>query len=100
MMIIIETCPRCGHDLSDTVICSNPPIPKKECIYCGWAWEGEPDQVVRIPFRDNSVVPIREYPMQPSNIGFEASACKHCRNNPANGGNGICHCILGQYNIY
>ena len=30
-MIIIETCPKCGHDLVDSVICTNPPIPKKEC---------------------------------------------------------------------
>ncbi len=23
------------------------------------------------------------------------SACKNCSNHPSNGGNGICHCILG-----
>lgn len=28
-MIIIETCSKCGHDLVDSVICTNPPIPKK-----------------------------------------------------------------------
>lgn len=31
-MIIIETCPKCGHDLLDSVICTNPPIPKKNVI--------------------------------------------------------------------
>ena len=53
-MIIIETCPKCGHDLQDLVVATNPPIPKKECFNCGWVWEGEPEQVVRIPFGGNS----------------------------------------------
>ena len=26
-------------------------------------------------------------------------SCRGCPNHPSNGGNGICHCILGQYNI-
>ena len=26
---------------------------------------------------------------------FFSDACKRCANNPANGGSGICHCILG-----
>ena len=34
-MIIIETCPKCGHDLQDLVIATYPPIPKKECWNCG-----------------------------------------------------------------
>lgn len=49
-MIIIETCPKCGHDLHDLVICTYPPIPKKECWNCGWSWEGEREEVVRVPF--------------------------------------------------
>ena len=98
-MIIIETCPECGHDLLGTVICTYPPIQKKECPNCGWTWEGEPDQVVRVPFGGNIVDPIREWPMQPSDIGYEASACRYCSNNPANGGSGICHCILGQHGM-
>lgn len=35
-MIIIETCPKCGHDLQDEVICTYPPIPRKVCWNCGW----------------------------------------------------------------
>ena len=55
-MIIIETCPKCGADLQDSIICTNPPIPRKECLACGWHWEGEPDQeIVRVPFGGNSV---------------------------------------------
>ena len=26
-------------------------------------------------------------------------ACQHCSNHPSNGGNGICHCILGTQPI-
>lgn len=39
-MIIIETCPKCGHDLQDEVICTYPPIPRKVCWNCGWNWTG------------------------------------------------------------
>ena len=53
-MIIIETCPKCGHDLVDGVICTNPPIPKKSCWNCGWSWEGEREEVIRFPFGGNS----------------------------------------------
>ncbi len=52
-MIIIETCPKCGHDLFDSVICTNPPIPKKECHNCGWTWEGQREEVIRVPFNEN-----------------------------------------------
>ena len=34
-MIVIETCPKCGHDLQNTVICTYPPIPRKVCWNCG-----------------------------------------------------------------
>lgn len=54
-MIIIETCPKCGHDLHDVMIASFPPIPKKECFNCGWSWTGEPEQVMRVPFGGNSL---------------------------------------------
>lgn len=54
MAIIIETCPKCGHDLMDTIIATYPPIPKKECTSCGWSWTGEREEVVRVPFGGNS----------------------------------------------
>ena len=63
-MIIIETCPKCGHDLFDSVICTNPPIPKKECHNCGWTWEGQREEVIRVPFNKNNSTPIIE-PLQP-----------------------------------
>ena len=55
MAIIIETCPKCGHDLMDEVICTYPPIPRKRCPGCGWSWEGEQEEVVRVPFGGNSL---------------------------------------------
>ena len=51
-MMIIETCPKCGHDLQDLIICTYPPIPRKECTHCGWSWEDKRDQVVRVPFKE------------------------------------------------
>ena len=53
--MIIYTCPKCGHDLHDIVLASNPPISKKECWSCGWSWTGESEEVVRIPFGGNSL---------------------------------------------
>lgn len=53
MAIIIETCPKCGHDLRDVMLASYPPIPKKECWNCGWSWTGEREDVIRVPFSDN-----------------------------------------------
>ena len=60
-MIIIETCPKCGHDLHDLVIATNPPIPHKKCFECGWEWIGEPEQVIRVPFGGNSFYPDDKY---------------------------------------
>ncbi len=55
-MIIIETCPKCGHDLHDVMLATFPPIPKKECWGCGWSWTGEPKEVIRMPFGGNSLI--------------------------------------------
>ena len=52
-MIIIETCPKCGHDLVPIMLTTYPPIPKKECFHCGWSWEGQREEVVRVPFNEN-----------------------------------------------
>lgn len=114
-MKIIETCPRCGADLIDVVIATYPEIVRKECWSCGWASQGEKEEVVRIPFGGNrsfpDTTPLNNYttsetitnfrftPMGPSNKAYDGSPCVHCPNNPKNGGSGICHCILGQPQI-
>ena len=54
-MIIIETCPDCGHDLQDLNLCTYPPIPAKQCPNCGWRWQGEQEQIVRVPFNPNKL---------------------------------------------
>ena len=91
MAIIIETCPKCGHDLTDLVIATYPPIPQKKCFNCGWSWEGKREEVIRVPFDDNYLEMI--------NKSFTNDPCINCSNNPKNGGNGVCHCILGQIQI-
>lgn len=118
MAIIIQTCPKCGHDLHDVMLASNPPISRKECFNCGWSWQGEPEKIVRVPFGGNSLIIddlvaldkynklevslndatlLNNYNFNDGIISaFEQSACINCSNNPKNGGSGICHCTLGQ----
>lgn len=50
--MIVETCPVCGAVLQHTVVCTNPPIPCLDCPSCGWHWEGEPEPVEYVPFRE------------------------------------------------
>ena len=109
MAIIIETCPKCGHDLKDLIIATFPPIPKKECWNCGWSWIGEPEEVIRMPFSSNrlsdeskeyTVLNVTSFNSKDALVGnFEQSACVNCPNNPKNGGSGICNCTLGQPQI-
>lgn len=117
-MIIIETCPKCGHDLHDEVICTYPPIPRKVCHNCGWSWEGQREEVIRVPFGGdkstvadllnydhlevslNDLTILNNYNYQDATIGtFDNPSCVGCSNNPKNGGSGICFCILGQSEI-
>lgn len=92
-MIVIETCPKCGCDLHEEVICTYPPIPREVCWNCGWSWTGEPEKIVRVPFGGNS------YEDTTTTLAFEKSACINCPSNPKNGGDGICFCNLGQTNV-
>ena len=93
-MIIIETCPMCGHDLIDIVLCTYPPRPYKYCPQCGWSWTDESIEVMRVPFKDNGYNPI-----QVNNFGFKSNPCANCPTNPKNGGSGICFCTLGLPDI-
>lgn len=111
-MIIIETCPKCGHDLTDLILATNPPIPQKKCFSCGWEWTGEPEEVVRVPFGGNSLkvddfnglntntFSLNELSKSLIGDNFNNDACVNCPSNPKNGGSGICFCILGQQTIY
>lgn len=119
MAIIIETCPKCGHDLQNEVICTYPPIPRKSCPSCGWSWEGEREEVIRVPFGSNTnngttvttlslngnVNILTELEMSrylnydnlngSLVVNFKKSPCDSCSNNVKNGGSGHCNCILG-----
>ena len=86
--MIIETCPRCGRDLIDTVLYTYPPRQQKICSWCGWSWTGESTEVKRIPFGGNGYISNNSF-------GFKSNPCHTCSNNPANGGSGICFCTLG-----
>ena len=53
---------------------------------------------------DNKIsVPVKttilKSPIMPSNPLYDSSSCKHCSNNPLNGGNGLCKCILDSTKI-
>ena len=55
-LMIIYTCPECGHDLKSEVLTCNPPIHKDYCPSCGWSHShSEQEEVVRIPFGGNSL---------------------------------------------
>ena len=96
MAIIIETCPICGHDLMDEVICTYPPIPRKSCSHCGWSWEGEREEVIRVPFGENTKQQtLNDYVKIIYSPIVEQLPCDNCSNNPKNGGSGVCNCILG-----
>ena len=128
-MIVIETCPKCGNDLRDEVICTYPPIPRKVCWNCGWSWTGEREKIKRVPFggntntfteKDNTSISWNGSSTDwdtidiktstdwnsthldtSSNItAFGREACENCRSNPKNGGDGVCFCIMGQNIIY
>ena len=128
-MIIVETCPKCGHDLQDEVICTYPPIPRKVCWNCGWSWTGEREKIKRVPFggntntfteKDNTSISWNESSTDWDSIDIKTStdwnsthldtssnitafgreACENCPSNPKNGGDGICFCTLGQNIVY
>ena len=129
-MIVIETCPKCGHDLRDEVICTYPPIPRKVCWNCGWSWTGEPEKITRVPFggntntftdKDNTSISWNVSSTDWDSINIKTStdwdstniktsstintafgkkACEDCPSNPKNGGDGVCFCILGQNIVY
>ena len=128
-MIVIETCPKCGNDLRDEVICTYPPIPRKVCWNCGWSWTGEREKIKRVPFggntntfteKDNTSISWNGSSTDWDSIDIKTStdwnsthldtssnitafgreACENCSSNPKNGGDGICFCTLGQNIVY
>lgn len=91
-MIIIETCPKCGHDLVNLMIATYPPIPKKQCWNCGWSWEGEREEVVRVPFSNDNIGTTTPSTVKNNILNNIPECCKNCSNYPVNGGYTICAC--------
>lgn len=96
MSIIVYTCPKCGGDLQELVLCSYPPQYKKECPKCGYSYIEKSDPIIRVPYIEPTVL---EQP-KISCADSINHACENCSNHPKNGGSGICNCILGTQVTY
>ena len=102
-MVIIYTCPKCGSDLIDLVITTNPPKSGKQCPNCGWHHiEESEEQEIRIPYPGyfKEVPNVATSTFTDIDFAFQNDACSKCSQNPKNGGSGICHCTLGIKTIY
>ena len=109
-MKIIETCPKCGHDISDIVLTCYPPKRGKMCTNCGWTYTfDDDDQVIRMPFvppvkkKDNVTIPDYDDTSKHLNWtitskDYENDPCRNCPNDPRNGGSGICCCTVPYMN--
>ncbi len=42
-MVILETCPVCGHEVIEDLIFTYPMARYRHCEHCGWVEEDEPD---------------------------------------------------------
>lgn len=49
--MIIETCPKCGGLLLNSIIATFPPYCKKECLSCGW-FEEQREEIIYQPFKE------------------------------------------------
>lgn len=93
-------CPKCGKKIyynSLTTLTSDPP---QYQYWCECGWKGTSFRKWR---KDEQYYPST--PAIPNwfyNDYYSSTipkACRICSNHPANGGSGICHCILGSMNI-
>ena len=52
-MILVETCPKCGHDLIGLCLDSYQYV--MECFNCGWRSKAEQDEIIRIPYQETDL---------------------------------------------
>lgn len=105
--MIIYTCPECGTDLIEAIATSNPPQRQFVCPSCGWQhWHEDKEEIIRIPYggnslpkRDFSLLDLPYYNYVSTTPSTSKGICEFCPTNPKNGGDGICHCILGGIDI-
>ena len=107
--MIIYTCPECGADLQSFILTSNPPKTQYNCPLCNWSYtepQGQPEEIIRIPYGGNSIskqnfslLDLPYYDYVATTPSTSKGVCEFCPTNPRNGGDGICHCILGGMDI-
>ena len=51
-MVIIETCPECGHELTSLCLASYPPQYCKECFNCGWKNKIKQERIIYQPYKE------------------------------------------------
>ena len=104
-MRVVYTCPKCGSDIDEAVLCTYPPRYLKYCknMSCGWSHMEIPeeDAVVRIPYEEPAKPQEWKEPVDPWKYGIKPDAgyyipecCRNCQNHPSNGGSGVCNCTL------
>ena len=47
--MIVYTCPECGYDLRESVVCTMPPVYVADCPNCGWHHERRGSDM-RVPY--------------------------------------------------
>ena len=52
--MITYTCPKCGHELQHTVICTMPPINVVKCLECGYKDE-QREKVSKVKYISHNV---------------------------------------------
>ena len=53
-MLIEETCPKCGHQLTGFCYDTYPPQYGKECFNCGWKSEVKQEKIEYQPYKVES----------------------------------------------
>ena len=97
-MVVIETCPECGHYLQNAVYTINPPIPYVYCPSCGWR-----ATKIRTPYVGYDFgSPVKQTQNAEAHndepIANGSSDCQvACPFNPKNGGDGICFCTFTDW---
>lgn len=56
----IETCPVCGSPIEHIELTTLPPIPIKQCLACGWRWEGKQEAVEYVTFKDEAAIKVKK----------------------------------------
>lgn len=56
----IEICPVCGSPIEHIELTTLPPIPIKQCLACGWRWEGKQEAVEYVTFKDETDIKVKK----------------------------------------